>query len=86
MKNCSFCSELGRVRKYLKSVPLCGDHYAEFLEFWIEDSGDEITVADATSAFEKYKIKLVPKSDPIIPLSEPEPTLEPFNTSFKIGR
>ena len=66
MKKCILCADSARTRKYFfKNQALCIMHYAEYLEFLIEEKGHRITVDDASSAFSKYKLTLEPT-----PLSE----------------
>jgi len=66
MEKCILCADSARERKYFfKEEPLCTMHYAEYLEFLIEEKGHTITVDDASSAFNKYKLTLEPT-----PLSE----------------
>ena len=66
MEKCILCADLAQERKYFfKEEPLCTLHYAEYLEFLIEEKGYTITADDASSAFSKYKLTLEPT-----PLSE----------------
>jgi hypothetical protein len=66
MKKCILCADLAQVRKYFfNDKPLCTMHYAEYLEFLIEEKDHPITADDASAAFSKYKLTLEPT-----PLSE----------------
>lgn len=66
MKKCILCADSAQERKYFfKEKPLCTLHYAEYLEFLIEEKRHTITADDASSAFSKYKLTLEPT-----PLSE----------------
>jgi len=70
MKRCILCADAARERKYFfKEEPLCTLHYAEYLEFLIEEKEHTITADDASSAFNKYKLTLEPT-----PLSESQRT------------
>jgi len=66
VKKCILCADLAQARKYFfDDKPLCTMHYAEYLEFLIEEKEQIITLSDASSAFSKYKMTLEPT-----PLSE----------------
>jgi hypothetical protein len=68
MNKCILCGDTARERKYFfKSKPLCSMHYAEYLEFLIDDKGYDITSDNSSNAFNKYKLSLEPQ-----PLSESE--------------
>lgn len=62
MEKCVLCASSAQVRKYFfKDMPLCDMHYAEYLEFLLDEMQSNVTSKSASSAFRKYKLTLEPK-------------------------
>lgn len=83
--SCVLCGKTAKERKYFfPGEPLCDEHYAGYLEYVIDGFEDEMTSSEVSSAFEKYKISLVPKPKPIIkPMPKPSPS--PYSSPYKMG-
>ena len=62
MNKCILCADTAEERKYFfEDEPLCEMHYAEYLEFLIDDMKEDVTSKGASTAFNKYKLTLESK-------------------------
>lgn len=62
MNKCILCTDVAEERKYFfKAKPLCTMHYAEYMEFLVDEMENKVTEEDASTAFNSYKLTLEPR-------------------------